>query len=415
MKFIIQFAFKNLWRYKKRTIITFLAISFGITGYIFVDSLLKGLFQDSVQNYIDYESSHVKVYNKEFYKEMTDEGFLLLEENIENSEDVQKIIESKGFQTTPRIEFSARLVNEKAGGERPFTVVGIDPDRDKKVYKLNETIASGRLPEKGEYGVIVGNTGAKKMGVEMGDALTIVTRTKYDTYQTIMMNIVGIFDSPNPNINKSYVYIPIDIADSDLSMEGSVTEIGARADSDKVEAQVGMINDALQKNGMTQLEALSWSELGKDWLTLNETKMAFSSIMLLLIFIISAVGVINTMLMSVFERMREIGMMRALGMKDSEVLLSFVFEGAAIGLLGAIVGLILGAGLNVYLVYHGISLAGYGDMDIGYRVTDSMRGIWNVGSMVFAFVFAMLVPALISIYPSRRAIKMEITKSLKAV
>jgi ABC-type lipoprotein release transport system permease subunit len=414
MKFIIQFAFKNIWRYKKRTIITFIAISVGIAGFIYMDSMLKGLFQASVQNFIDYESSHLKIYNREFYKEMTDEGFLLLDKGIENYENVEKIIESKELKTTPRISFSARLVNEKAGGERPFTVVGIDPENDKNVYKLNQTLISGKFLEKGIYGIIIGNTGAKKMGVDMGDALTIFTRTKYDTYQAIMVEVVGIFATPNPNINKSYAYIPIDIANSDLSMEGSVTEIDIRAKNDNVETQVGMINDVLQKNGMTQLEVIPWTELGKDWLTLNRTKMAGSYIMILLVFIISAVGIINTMLMSVFERMKEIGMMRALGMRDSEVLLSFVFEGAAIGLFGAIFGSILGVGLNIHLIYHGISLEAYSNMDIGYRVADVMKGVWNIGSMIFAFIFSIIAPALISIYPSRKAIKMEITKSLKA-
>jgi ABC-type antimicrobial peptide transport system permease subunit len=158
---------------------------------------------------------------------------------------------------------------------------------------------------------------------------------------------------------------------------------------------------------------VSWKELGKDWLTLSKTKIAGSYIMILVVFIISAVGVINTMLMSVFERIREIGMMRALGMRDTEVIWSFFFEGASIGFLGGLIGIFIGLLLNLYLIYHGLDLSYTGDVDISYRVMNIVRGVWDVGAIVFAFVFSVIIPALISIYPSRKAIKMEITQALK--
>jgi ABC-type lipoprotein release transport system permease subunit len=414
MKFIIRFAFRNIWRYKKRTIITFIAISVGIAAFVYVDSMLKGTFLASVRNFIDYESSHLKIYNKEFYKEMKDEDFLLLDKGIGDYENIEKLLGAEEIKLTPRITFNARLINEQDGGERPFTVIGINPNKDKNVYKLNETLLSGRFLEPGEYGIMIGRLGAKKMGVKLGDTLTILTMTKNDTYQTIMVEIVGILDPPNPNINRAIAYIPIDIADTDLSMEGSVTEIGIRAKNDNVDTELNRINGILQKNNLTQLEVISWSEMGKDWLTLNRTKKAGSYILILVVFIISAVGITNTMLMSVFERVREIGMMRALGMKDSEVLLSFIFEGIAIGLFGAILGLFIGFILNFHLIHYGINLKFAGDQDIGYRVMNVIKGVWNPESFAFAFIFSIMAPAIISIYPSWKAIKMEITKSLRS-
>ena len=157
--------------------------------------------------------------------------------------------------------------------------------------------------------------------------------------------------------------------------------------------------------------------MGRDWLTLSRTKTIGSYAIILVVFVIAAVGIINTMLMSVFERVQEIGMMRALGMSDREVLWSFIFEGGAIGFFGASIGVVLGLGLNSYLVYHGIDWSFYGnldDIDIGYRVIMGLiKGMWNPGSFVFAFLFCVIGPALISIYPSRKAIKMEITQALR--
>jgi ABC-type lipoprotein release transport system permease subunit len=413
MGFVIRFAFKNIWRYKRRTIITFAAISFGIAVFVFMDSMLKGFHYESVRNFIDYESGHLKIYNREFYEEMEDEGFLLLDESIDNYEDLEKLVKRDNVSVVPRITFNARLVNEQIGGERPFTVIGIDPEKDRNVYKLPDAILSGRFLKAGENSIIMGRMGLEKMEAELGDTLTILTRTKNDTYQAISADVVGILDPPNPTVNRTVAYIPLDIADADLDMEGSVTEVGLRTGSDDVDDLLHELMDRLASSGLSQLQVVSWEELGKDWLTLSKTKTVGSYTIILVVFIIAAVGIINTMLMSVFERVQEIGMMRALGMSDREVLWSFIFEGAAIGFLGATVGVFLGLILNSYQIYHGFDWSFFADIDVGYRVMNVVKGVWNPGAFIFAFLFSVIVPALISIYPSRKAIKMEITEALR--
>jgi ABC-type lipoprotein release transport system permease subunit len=415
MKFIIRFAFNNIWRYKRRTIITFTAISIGIAAFVIMDSLLKGIHYESMRNFIDYESSHLKIYNKEFYREMSDEGFLLLNKTIDNYENVERLVKSDDISVTPRINFRASLINENTSDERPFTIVGIDPDKDREVYKLPDAIISGRFLKAGEKGVIIGRMSAKKLEAKLGDTLTILTRTKNDTYQTISVDVVGIIDPPNPDINRTFAYIPLDVADNDLDMSRSVTEIGIRIKNGNIDKILNRLDGILKANNLSQLEVISWKELGKNWITLSRTKITGSYILIFVVFIISAVGIINTMLMSVFERIREIGMMRALGMRDTEVLWSFIFEGAAIGLFGALLGIFMGFIFNFYLVYHGWDMSHiYGeDVDIGYRITNIVRGIWDIGAYVFAFVFSIIIPALISIYPSRKAIKMEITQALR--
>ena len=420
MGFIIRFAFKNIWRYKRRTIITFAAISIGIAFFVFLDSMLRGFYYDSVRNFIDYESAHLKVYNKEFYAEKEDEGFLPLDKGIDNYKRLGELMKVDNLVMAPRISFSARLVNEEIGGERPFEIIGIDPEKDGDIYRLSDAIISGKVSDlkAGENGIIMGKTGAKKMAVDIGDTLTILTRTRNDTYQAISVDVVGILDTPNPRINRTVAYIPLDIADIDLEMEGSVTEVGFRAKSDDVEDLLPELRDRLQTAGLSQLQMLSWREQGKDWLTLHRTKMVGTYFFIIVVFVIAAVGIINTMLMSVFERVKEIGMMRALGMNDKEILWSFVFEGGAIGFLGTCLGIFIGLMLNLYLVYHGIDwsamYSSMEDMDIGYRVTMGvMKGVWNPGAFIFAALFSTIAPALISIYPSRKATKMEITQALR--
>ncbi len=131
---------------------------------------------------------------------------------------------------------------------------------------------------------------------------------------------------------------------------------------------------------------------------------------LFLVFIIAAVGVSNTMLMAMYERMRELGMMRALGMRDRDILLSFLFEAGGIGLIGSFVGIALGSLVNIYLVNVGFDFSFmFRDMDIGFRISSIMRGgAWNLSTILKAFSAGIFLSMLVAVLPIRRALKLDI-------
>jgi ABC-type lipoprotein release transport system permease subunit len=158
----------------------------------------------------------------------------------------------------------------------------------------------------------------------------------------------------------------------------------------------------------------SWKELARDFLMIAQAKSAGSSILLVLVFIIAAVGISNTMLMAVYERVREIGMMRAMGMKDGAIRTTFLFEAGGIGLIGAVIGVGLGVVINWLMVTRGIDMSALmGQMDIGYRVSGVFYSAWHPQAIVGGFVFGVIAAMLFSIIPSSRALKMEITDCLR--
>jgi ABC-type antimicrobial peptide transport system permease subunit len=145
-----------------------------------------------------------------------------------------------------------------------------------------------------------------------------------------------------------------------------------------------------------------------------ESKSSSNGMLLFLIFIIAAVGVSNTMLIAVYERIREFGMMRALGMDDVSIRTTMVFEAGIIGLLGSLAGLLLGAAATFWLVNWGLDLSGfYGDVSIGYRVTGVFRGAWNPAIMVTALVFGVLAAMAIALLPARRALRLDVVQCLR--
>jgi len=408
MRFLLTLAWKNLSRYKRRTLITACALAFGIAMFIFMDGWLQGAERESERNIIWYESGSAKVMTAEY---LDDLKRMPLKHAIEDPRAVEQALEGAGVITTRRTVFAGEIFHGE--GSMYVKVIGVDPERDEKIYRLSETLARGRYLEAGEQGVVLGEWLAQDLGIEVGEEITVRTRTLYGAFQTLELIVVGVLNSPNPVINKGTAYIPLSLADEALEMEGAVTEITLFfPEWQDPEVKVESLRAAL--SGLPGITVESWKELARDFLMIARAKSAGSSILLVLVFIIAAVGISNTMLMAVYERVREIGMMRAMGMTDGSIRVTFLFEAGGIGLIGTLAGVALGVLINWYMVNWGIDFTALmGQMDIGYRVHSVFRSAWHPQAIVGGFVFGVVAAMVFSLIPSSRALKMQITDALR--
>ena len=326
----------------------------------------------------------------------------------------------------PRTVFGGELIVDRdpfpEDGSMQVRVFAIDPEKDDTVFGFRQTVVEGRYLLPDENGILLGGWLAEDLGAKIGYPVRIVTRTRYGQHQVMDLEVVGIVSCPNPLINRGSIFMPLATADYYMEMEGAVTEINlrfpenlsVRSDGEKEAEQKAL---AVQKDlaaDFTSLEVLPWPVLGKDALAIARAKQSGSSVILLLIFIIAAVGVSNTMLMAIFERTRELGMMRALGMKNSQIRLAFLLEAGGIGFIGSAAGVVLGFFLTFLIVRRGIDFSWLlRDMDIGYRISGLMHGAWNPGTMIEAFFIGIVMAAVIAFFPTRRALKMRITDCLR--
>lgn len=208
--------------------------------------------------------------------------------------------------------------------------------------------------------------------------------------------------------------VPLDTIDDYLAMDGTVTEINiALPEQSDIPSEVKRIEQIVKSMGK-DLKVASWDELAQDYVALAEAKRGGTSMILFMVFLIATVGISNTMLMAIFERIRELGMMRALGMNDRTIQLTFMVEAGGIGLIGSLVGVLLGILANFYLVEVGIDLGFLmRDMDMGYRIQSVMRGAWSPSSLFIAFFFGTILAMLVAWIPTRRALKMDIPACLR--
>ena len=411
MKFLLSLAWKNLFRYKKRTIITCIAIAVGIAIFIWVDGFMMGFEKDSDKNLIAYETGSAQII---YTKYMDEKDYLPLKYTVKEPDEILSILKKNSIPATKRVTFGGEIFF--GTGTKQMKIFAIDTETVNRVYDLDNDILyikNSRRLAPGGYDIILGEWLAEDLGIKLNNTVEIRTRTKYGAYTTLALNVAGIINTENPVVNKICGFIPLDVADAALQMEGEVTEIAVRFNEwENIDKEVERVNGLISQE-YPDLVTKSYIDLFGAG-ALMESKRSIISVMIFLVFVIAAVGISNTMLIAVFERIREIGMMRAMGMKDSGIRITFMFEAAGIGLFGSIFGLILGSLLNAYTYFIGFDISGLiGRMEFGYRMINIFRSTWNPGTMVLAFLLGPIIAIFISFLPSSKALKMEVTECLR--
>lgn len=419
-KFLLRLAWRNLSRHRRRTVITTVALAFSVAVLIFMDSMLGGIDQESQRNLVWYETGSGKVVTS---AQLEDLDQVALKHEVVDYVPITNALSERGIANTPRISFIGELFFGE--GSLPIRFIAIDPGTDEAVFRLRDALLpGGSYVETGMPGLILGSWTTDDLGLSVGDFVEVRTRTRHGAMQVLELELVGILLSANPTINRGVGYLPLDIAQYDLEMEG-VTEIALGALPSVLGRPQAVPGGAFLRREIERLNtqlgarfsgvaAVGWPQIARDYLALVESKSSSNAMLLFLILLIAAVGISNTMLIAVYERIREFGMMRALGMDDAAIRTTMVFEAGIIGLLGSSAGLVLGAAATFWLVNWGIDMSGlYGDVSVGYRVTGEFRGAWNPGTMATAVVFGVLASMAIALLPARRALRLDVVQCLR--
>jgi len=418
LRFYLGLTAKNIWRRKRRTILTAAAIAIGIMYFVMFDSLLTGADRDAQINTIDFETGHLWV----GASEEGDTTFArpTLDNTIPSGQTLAKpIAELAGVAgSTPRLVFPASLI---AGlDELPISGVGVDPEADPQVFRVSQFVTSGRWLEPGEDGVVLGKRIADLLQLEPGDMVTVRTQTAQMAFEALDLLVVGTVETPHPLVNQSQAFMPLDVAQAAVGAPGSATSIHVRAQSAAPSPSGRELSGLAESISMLTTSNPGWHihtwHDAASFLTIGSTKRVFAMILLGLVVIISVIGVVNSILLSTLERVREIGMLKAMGMDEGDITIVFMMEGGGLGLLGCAWGAVAAIAGNAYFVNVGLSLRAFlGDMDldIGYPIVDRMYGVWNWTTMIWAIAVGLAVALAASYFPARRAARLDPVESLR--
>jgi ABC-type lipoprotein release transport system permease subunit len=256
--------------------------------------------------------------------------------------------------------------------------------------------------------------------------------------QLISVVVAGVVNSPNPKTNNNTAWIPLDVLQDEagLMLEGRVTELLIRAkDADDAKApgkseepaaikaalaiEAALAAPALAERDYVlppELDIFPWQAYVRDYLAAAGGDNITTQAMIAILFILSFMGIANTMLLAILERTRETGMMRALGMTGGQLIGVYMTEAGMLGLFGSLIGIALGCLINIPMVNYGLDFTALTESmggDIGYRVTGVFRSAWNIPVIVGSGIAATILAACMAFFPTRRALKMPVTESLR--
>jgi putative ABC transport system permease protein len=412
MKKFIKLAWRNIWRNWRRTILTSLAVAFGMISIIFTYSYVKGITASIYRTLIETDLGHVKIASREFLRL---ERVMPREDLVYNARSIEDGVSSlPGISLmTERIKF--RLILSSEEENEPAIAVGINPEREKNLFDLRQYLIQGSYFQGSSTDMLIGDGLANKLGVSLGDELLAVTTDiNYSTY-ALSFKVTGIFKTGFTFMDKNYIYIPITTAQEMLDCDGAVHEILLLLkDPDKAKDMSSAILTYLEKNGLDDtLTAVPWQD--NVWMTYMPVVNISMGSILLIIMLIAALVILNTMLMAVVERTHEIGIIKSMGMRNGGVMALILVESVYIGLLGVFSGGLIGSGLSLLAQNTGLDFTRMMEkMEFEFAFfSPIIYPKFTLGILAGASLFCLVTTVLAALYPARKASLMEPVEALR--
>jgi putative ABC transport system permease protein len=411
---MFKIALRNIFRNKRRSALTGLSIAVAVMIAVYLWSLLTGIMDDMFDNMIRLNNGHVRVLNKDYVKR---QRMLPLEANIPDYRAVEKAAKAEPDVTLAvgRIKFGVLL--EHQGKNKPVFGNGIVPETESQISHLDLKMIEGRMIRSGEEEMNIGVNLARDLGLKLGDTLTVVTQTAYGSITAMNLKIVGIYSFGVQSVDKTTFYLPLDKAQQLLDLDNTVTEIFVFIkDMNKSREAAQKIQAVLDQAYPGQYVAQGWQDEQLIYFYITWARNTYAFIYFLVLFLASFT-ILNTMYMSVLERTKEIGMMKALGMKDRRVMGVVMFEALLIGSIASFIGMIWGSGVAYYLATEGIDFtATFEQMGtINFPISYVYRAVFSYGIIIFGFFMGILFSLLAAVPPAVRASRMEPTEALREI
>jgi ABC-type lipoprotein release transport system permease subunit len=409
MLLYLRLAWRNIWRHRRRTVIVVVAMGLGLSMMMMYDGLMDGFTQAIYGNAIKVLGGNIRVHAAG-YTEKADSLPLLPVANdqmiIQTAKSIPNVI-----AVSRRINTSGLATNTE--GAFSVTITGLEPEQEAQISPIAQHVTSGSyLTSNDQDVVLIGKGLADLMNVQVGDKITLVGRSTHQQMRQRSMTVGGIYDIGVPTIEKETVYISLAEAQSLYDLPNQSTEIVITL---KQLGQEPAVMAALTPS-LHGDEIESWAQSFPDLQQAINGKNGVMEIFSIIIMLIAGIGILNLMLMAIYERTREIGLLGAMGLKPRQIMAMFVLEGAMLGLVGIAAGFVLGLIFNGLLGVVGIDYSQLSGISV-YMALISGRIYPTLGIENFLnrAIPVLIVAILAALYPAREAAQHEPAEALHYV
>jgi len=409
MTLYLRLAWRNIWRHRRRTVIIVLAMGLSLGMMMFYDGLMDGFNQAIAGNAVRVLGGNIQVH-AEGYREKVDSNPLL--PLTDDSAIVQAALAQPNVIAASRRIQTGGLVSNSEGAF-PLSIIGIEPEAEAPVSLIAEHIVDGRFLEPtDEDSILIGKGLADALALKVGDRITMVGSDIHKQNRQRTMTVIGIYDIGIPSMEKGTLYISLSEAQNLFNLSGQSTEVQITLKKVGTESKVV----AALASALPGYEVESWAnnypELGNAVGRKNIVMDIFSVIIVM----IAGIGILNLLMMAIYERTREIGLLGAMGLKPGQIATTFILEGALIGVVGVFAGVVMGLAINLSLMQVGMDYSQFaGITDYMALISGRVYPTLGVSKLFGRAMIMLVIAALAALIPAMIASRREPSEALHHV
>jgi len=399
MNYILKMSLRNLARNKRRSVLSAIAIAIGTALLLFMSATIRGEMRGALDLTINLRTGHLQIHTEDYeFENMSLKRVDMIEGPLEISGQIEEIPQVKA--ASPRLTISGIVAfkNETIGVQ----ILGIDPPSVTNAMYREGMVAGEYFSADDREGVLIGLPLAESLGLNPGDTIDLIINTSEGDTDDQRFTIRGIYTTDTPGYDKSTIFMPLEKAQTISRTDNYASMIyillHEMDDTDSVKEAINAPGYVVE----------DWVELNKLLVIVEQLSNAMMFFFNLMVLGVTSTVIMNTLLMAVYERTREMGILGALGMKGKQVKALFLTEATFLAIGGVLIGLAIGVPLVLYYAQVGFFL---GDMGI------SANSSFQFGNTIYPYptfldaisvsVAALLITILSGYYPASQAAKLE--------
>ena len=404
-------AWRNIWRSPTRSLVVIMAVALGIWAALSLSGFATGMMKSYVNNAIQNIVAHVQIHHPEFLEEYK------VQYDIPDPDQVAAVLMENPDVKAVSVRSLASGMVASSKGTRGARIKGVDPEAESQVSVLAEKIVEGDyLSEKGRNPVLVSTELAEKLDVKLRSKVVLTFQDKNNEITSAAFRIVGLFDTGNAPFDQGHVFVrQADLNRLILPINGEGAELAHEVAIILNDvARVDEITSDIQ-SALPGLDVQTYRQISPD-LELYESQLQSISFIYLVVITLALVfGIINTMLMAVLERVKELGMLMAIGMNKFKVFVLILLEAVLLGLVASPIGLLLGYLTISYVGEHGINMSAYADSLKNYGMSQIIYFDIDPGVYWQATLMVFMTAVIAAIYPAFKAIRLKPVEALRSL
>lgn len=404
---LLKIAWRNIWRNRTRSLLVIGAVMLGIMALVFMAGWVYGIVNSYIDNAIQTQTSHLQIHHPEFNK--TQKGKYYLEgvdemlQTIEATASVSSVVAVRSL-------INGTIVSPRA--TRPVFIKAVDPAMEKIVTQFDTKVETGHyLDSDKKRPILISEKLAEKLKVKIGKKVVLNFTDKAGELTGLNFKIVGFYNTGNSKVDELFIYVRSSDLNPKFGFKNQAHEIAILLNDieavDTVQSELAAVFPNYEITNYQQISPM---------ISLYKTQIGVSVTIIVVIIMIALIfGIINTMLMAVLERTKELGMLMAVGMNKTKVFLMIMLETLLLSLVGVPLGLLFGHIIVVIFGHTGIDLSSYqeslDDFGINSIIYTSPQPDFYV-----SIIIAVLITAFIaSIFPSLRAIRLRPVEAIRKI